>query len=834
MKREFAENTFRMKSLAAAVGLLSGGVHAADFEVTTLSDSGDGSLRWAIDQAESSEGQDNITFASSLSGAINLQSPLPMITEGLSITGPGITLNAEGISVLEGTEPPVINIYTQIPYQTFSLAGMTIRGSDSGAVRADLYYGRYSSVALSDMVVTGNTVRSAIDVNYGNLTITDSVISGNSANRSGAGVSFDYGELSITDSEISNNTTVEGDDGAGISVRDAQFNIADSEISNNTTTYGGNGGGLSLRYSQGVIERSSITGNTAAGSGGGISMGGTRLTVVNSNVDDNSAARNGGGIQSASFYGRLEIQNSSISGNQAGTEDNYGREYYGSGGAIAMFGFPPATSLTLGSSIISGNSAINGGGIRHSGNFAVYGSKITNNSAVYAGALDISVTGGVIFGSTISGNTAENGSVGVIDVERSYGFYGPRIAEPLALGPYGGFTIDSTTISGNTLTGEGEGVTLAAYIDRNASLTIENSTISNNPSVGPVLDVYSRADDTSFTMRNSTMSGNSASASQSVMVVENISDVELVNNTFVDNNATMPSSVSGETAQVSLHNNRYQRFEGPYYGPYISGQMNVNVTGNAMTSVNDKEMLVGGVRLSSNSEYISENDPVAVVLTSNIMEKGVTIDANSTNDGDEPLMLDPMLGALSMQGGFTAVHMPLAGSPVIDGGDFPFRPANRDQRGLQGVVNNFDIGSVEVTSNNTAPKLTVNLPARIGGVVGTEIPVIALADLYSDAEGDTVIVEVVEGLPAGLTWDGTSISGTLERAGTYLVTVMARDDREDSLEAITQVEVVVTETAPKSPLVLLDDDDDDDFLGSVPLGGLALLGFLAALRRRRQ
>ena len=831
MKREFAENTFRMKSLAAAVGLLSGGVHAADFTVTTLSDSGDGSLRWAIDQAESTEGQDSITFASSLSGAINLQSPLPMITEGLSITGPGITLNAEGISVPYSV-PPVINIYTQIPYQTFSLAGMTIRGSDSGAVRADLYYGRYSSVALSDMVVTGNTVRSAIDVNYGNLTIADSVISGNSANRDGAGVSFSDGELSITDSEISNNTTVEGDDGAGISVRDGQFNITDSKISNNTTIYGGNGGGLSLRYSEGVIERSSITGNTAAGSGGGIAMGGTRLTVVNSSVDDNSAEGNGGGIFSASFYGRLEVQSSSISGNQAGTGQSYGGEYqYGTGGAITMFGFPPATSLTLGSSIISGNSAISAGAINHNGRFTVYGSKISDNSAVYDGALDISVTGGVIFGSTISGNSAENGSVGIIDVERSYGFYGPRIAEPLAFGPYGGFTIDSTTISGNTLTGDGEGVTLAAYISRNASLTIENSTISNNPSAGPVLDVYSDARYTSFTMRNSTMSGNSASASQSVMVVENISDVELVNNTFVDNNATLPSSVSGETAQVSLHNGLYYSYTGGPYGPYISGQMNVNVSGNAMTSGNDKEMLVGGARPSSNPEYISDNDPVAVVLTSNIMEKGVTIDANSTNDGDEPSMVDPMLGALSMQGGFTAVHMPLAGSPVIDGGDSAFRAANRDQRGLQGAINNFDIGSVEVTSN-TAPKLTVNLPARIGGVVGKEIPVIALADLYSDAEGDTVIVDEVHGLPAGLTWDGTSISGTLERAGTYLVTVIARDDREDSLEAITQVEVVVKEKASAVPFV--EDDDDDDFLGSVPLGGLALLGFLAALRRRRQ
>lgn len=808
MKRQLADNTFRMKSLAAAVGLLSGGAHALDYEVTNLNDSGDGSLRWAIDQAQSTEGPDAITFASSLSGAINLQSPLPMITEGLSITGPGITLNAAGISNPYGGEPPVINIYSANPYAPFSLSGLTIRGSDSGAVRAGFYYTE-GSVSLSDMVITGNTERTAIQVRRANLTIADSVISGNSASQDTGAMAFEYGTLSVTDTEISNNT------------------LETSE---------GMSGAVSLRYANATIERTSITGNTSGASAGGIGMRDARLVLRNSSVDNNVAAGNGGGVMAGGFSADLEVENSSISGNQAGVSSGGG--YYfegprgGSGGAIAMFySFPPATSLSLSSSIISGNSASRiGGAIRFSGNFAAYGSKISDNSASYAGAFDMRVTGGVIFGSTISGNTAEDAAVGAIQVERSYGFYGPRIGEPVALaGPvgYGVFSIDSSTISGNSLTGDDEGaVTLFAYIDRNAELVIENSTISNNPAAGPVVEVYSDSRYASFTMRNSTMSGNSSSSSQSVMLVENISDVQLANNTFVDNNATLPSLVSGETAQVSLHNSLYQRFEGPYYGPYIYGQMNVSVSGNAMTSSNDKEMLVGGLPAGA-SPYSEGGDPVAADLSSNIMANGVTIAANSTNDGEAPDMVDPQLGALSMQGGFTAVHMPLAGSPAIDGGDTNMRPAGRDQRGLQTVINNFDIGSVEVTSN-TAPTLTIDLPKQIGGVVGKVIPSFVLADLYEDAEGDTVIIDGVYGLPAGVTWDGTNIAGTLEQAGTYLVTVMARDDREDSLEAITQVEVVVTEKA-----AVRKDDDDDDFLGSVPLGGLALLGFLAALRRRR-
>lgn len=800
MKRELADHSFRMKSLAAAVGLLSGGVQAADFEVTNRNDSGEGSLRWAIDQAESTPGQDNITFASSVSGTINLQSALPTITEGLSITAPGITLNASAIESSEG--PAVISIYGSTS-DSFSLSGMTIRGSQSGAIYAGTE-GEGFDVTLSDMVLTRNTVRPPIIARDVNLTINDSVISGNSSSNTG-----------------------------GIYARNVDLAIYDSEISDNVMDNNeGQAGGIALRYSEAAIVRSSITGNTSAADAGGISLRRTSLDLTYSSVDDNTADFSGGGIKSGA-PASLNIRNSSISGNQAGAFD--GGEYAegglgprafggrpGYGGAISMYGWwAGSASLTLASSVISGNSATIAGGISLDGNLYAYGSTISDNSAQYAGALDVSAYRGVIFGSTISGNSAAVDSVGAIEVER--------------YGEGGFFTIDSTTISGNTLTGESEDDDAGAlfiYIEEDSHMMIENSTISNNEADGPVVEVYSEERYASFTMRNSTMSGNTASSAQSAMVIENITYVDLLNNTFVDNNATLPSSVSGETAQVSLHNSQYQRFEGPYYGPYIYGQMNVNVSGNAMTSSNDKEMLVGGPRLSSDPYAYSEGDPVAAVLTSNIMENGVTIAANSTNTGGEaPDMVDPMLGALSMQGGFTAVHMPLPGSPAINGGDTNMRPDERDQRGLQTVINNFDIGSVEVTSN-TAPTLTVNLPKQIGGVVGKEIPGVPLAELYEDAEGDMVAIEEVYGLPAGLTWDGTNVSGTLEAAGTYLVTVVASDNNENPLQSVTQVEVVVKEKASAVPFV--EDDDDDDFLGSVPLGGLALLGFLAALRRRRQ
>lgn len=59
------------------------------FNVTTLSDSGAGSLRDAITQANTTAGDDTITFG--VTGTISLLTALPVITENVTIDGPGRT-----------------------------------------------------------------------------------------------------------------------------------------------------------------------------------------------------------------------------------------------------------------------------------------------------------------------------------------------------------------------------------------------------------------------------------------------------------------------------------------------------------------------------------------------------------------------------------------------------------------------------------------------------------------------------------------------------------------------------------------------------------------------
>ncbi len=65
--------------------------------------------------------------------------------------------------------------------------------------------------------------------------------------------------------------------------------------------------------------------------------------------------------------------------------------------------------------------------------------------------------------------------------------------------------------------------------------------------------------------------------------------------------------------------------------------------------------------------------------------------------------VDPMLGPLRDNGGFTLTHAPMAGSPAIDAGDSAY---DFDQRGLQrgglGSGNGQDIGAVEFNGTPVA------------------------------------------------------------------------------------------------------------------------------------
>jgi predicted outer membrane repeat protein len=361
-------NTRIGRMLLAVIGLfllcaMAIQAHAATITVTNTNDSGPGSLRQALANANNG---DTINF--SVSGTITLTSGGLPVTKNVTISGPG----ADQLSI--------VGIQFQSVFfagvKAATISGLTIR---NGAVGID----NGGMLTVRNCVISGNSVAgigngSSLTVVNSNVsdnlfgifnvtgelgvvtaTILSTTVSGNSAGGVVASPHFFGGRAYITiiDCTISGNFRTTG--GGGIFATNTSLSVANSTISGNST--GSSGGGISVSGSGLVpgssIVNSTISGNSAKTSGGGISGG---ATVENSTISGNSAGMSGGGIS-----GGATVVNSTISGNSAGT----------SGGGIYN-----NSSLDVTLSTITGNSAPSGGGIYNVGSVEV------SNTILNAGA----------------------------------------------------------------------------------------------------------------------------------------------------------------------------------------------------------------------------------------------------------------------------------------------------------------------------------------------------------------------------------------------------------------------------------------------------------------
>ena len=95
------------------------------FTVTSLADSGAGSLRAAISAANAASGPDTITFQSGLSGTITLSGGELLISDSLAIAGPG----ASRLTIDANEASRVFHIDDNGPDdRAYSISGLTITG----------------------------------------------------------------------------------------------------------------------------------------------------------------------------------------------------------------------------------------------------------------------------------------------------------------------------------------------------------------------------------------------------------------------------------------------------------------------------------------------------------------------------------------------------------------------------------------------------------------------------------------------------------------------------------------------------------------------------------
>ena len=300
--------TFAIAVLLLATTTIS--AHAATITVTNTNDSGFGSLRQAL--VDANDG-DLINFA--VTGTIVLTSGGLGIEKRVTISGPGA--------------------------DQLSIDGNQAQGQCAFGVAHD------NIVTISGLTITN--FHCGIYNDHGTLTVSDCVVTGNS----GFGLRADgsFGPQAERGNDHRDVKNISGDCPAR-----ACLTIANSIISDNS------GPGVDNFSAIATILNSTLTGNSAGqdpGYGGGIHTDGGKypgtVTITNSTISGNSAFYGGGGL--ASGFSALTIVNSTISSNSVDDpNDGYGGGIAAGGGVV-----PPA--LTITNSTVSGNSAATCGGV---------------------------------------------------------------------------------------------------------------------------------------------------------------------------------------------------------------------------------------------------------------------------------------------------------------------------------------------------------------------------------------------------------------------------------------------------------------------------------------
>ena len=313
MRRGLNNAMRRTTIFAIAVLLLAAttmSAHAATITVTNTNDSGLGSLRQALHDANDG---DTITFA--VTGTIVLTSEVLVIDNDVTISGPG----ADRLSI-NGNKAGSGCIFGIAPNNTVTISGLTITNGLCGI------YSDHATLTVSNCIVSDN-------IAFGGISID---------NQNGPAVPVERGNARDGRRAYANHP-------AGFPI---MLTVANCVISDNS------GSGVDNRSALVTIINTTISGNSA-GEGGGIYTGGGKLpgnlTVINSTISGNFASSDGGGI--ASGFSVLTIVNSTISGNSVGDPD------YGDGGGIASGSSVVLPALTITNSTVSGNSAATCGGV---------------------------------------------------------------------------------------------------------------------------------------------------------------------------------------------------------------------------------------------------------------------------------------------------------------------------------------------------------------------------------------------------------------------------------------------------------------------------------------
>ena len=235
-------------------------INAATFTVVNTNDSGPGSLRQAIEDANAAAGADTIDFD----------------TAGVFATPQTIILTSGELVIV-----------SELTISGPAADKLTISGNNTSRV---FFVNNHVPVTLDGLRITGGFVDFA----------------------GGSGIWILNGTVTLINSTVFGNSSLEG---GGIRNNETLILINSTVFGNSAS---GSGGGLYNRGTLTIIN-STVSGNSGGSFGGGIrSTQGSKLTLINSTVFGNSS-REGGGIFTLSAEVELNLNSSIVANNSATT-----------------------------------------------------------------------------------------------------------------------------------------------------------------------------------------------------------------------------------------------------------------------------------------------------------------------------------------------------------------------------------------------------------------------------------------------------------------------------------------------------------------------------------
>jgi hypothetical protein len=236
----------------------------------------------------------------------------------LNVQSNGGSLTVSGLTLTQGSGDTAGAVYVGF-YTNVALI--------DSAVTQSTATGGQAMNAPTDLAASGGGITSR-----GDMTITNSVISGNDSTAVsgpdyyGGGGIQNAGHMTIEGSTIEDNYAAGAGGGIlqGLDQLNMTLDVSDSLISGNTAEDGGGISAFSVgKYgsSRNSIANTTISDNHSYGYGGGLSIkylgGDTRWTVTHSTISGNDADDIGGGVALGYVIGSFETVDSTLSGNTA-------------------------------------------------------------------------------------------------------------------------------------------------------------------------------------------------------------------------------------------------------------------------------------------------------------------------------------------------------------------------------------------------------------------------------------------------------------------------------------------------------------------------------------